>query len=118
MNRNRRMGDAGNQPGLLGHFDLLAIELRRHADSLRTNATTLIRNFPRPIPDDQRLAAGASRTIEAAFTLSPDERDVEPVVEVRVIHRRGPLSAGPASVPWEPRRYDAPPEIEWMRLVR
>lgn len=68
--------------------------------------------------DDRRLAPDAKVTLDVAFTLPPDVGDAEPVVEVRVIHRRGPLSAGPSSIPWEPRRYDAPPEIEWLRVVR
>ena len=69
--------------------------------------------------DDRRLAPDAKVTLEVVFTLPDDvPPDVEPVVEVRVIHRRGPLAKGPSSVPWEPRRYDAPPEIEWLRVVR
>ena len=68
--------------------------------------------------DDRRLAAGASLTFEVAFELPTGVPESEPIVEVRVVHRRGPLATGPASVPWEPRRYDAPPEIEWLRIVR
>ena len=68
--------------------------------------------------DDRRLAAGASVTLDVPFVSVAGSEATEPVVEVRAIHRRVPLVAGPASVPYEPRRYDAPPEVEWLRIVR
>ena len=68
--------------------------------------------------DDRRLAADATVIFEASFELPADAPDVEPIVEARVIHRRAPLATGPSSVPWEPRPYDAPPEVEWLRVVR
>lgn len=68
--------------------------------------------------DDRRLAAGGSVTLDIAFRPHAAAGATEPVVEVRAIHRRVPLADGPASVPYEPRRYDAPPEVQWLRVVR
>jgi hypothetical protein len=68
--------------------------------------------------DDRRLAPDGSVTLEIPFELPEGLRDEPPVVEVRVIHRRMPLDAGPASLPFEPTPLDAPPEVEWERIVR
>ena len=54
-----------------------------------------------------RFAAGADATADAP-----------PVVEIRIVHRRGPIGAGVATTPWAPRPNDAPPEVEWARLER
>lgn len=102
-------GDWRNPPGLvLGVFD-------------RTNGRLASDFWAPPAAsdvDDRRLEPEATRTFEVVFDLPPDAPDVEPVVEVRVIHRRRPLARGPESIPYEPRPYDAAPELLWSRIVR
>ncbi|MDF1701320.1 MAG: hypothetical protein P1V36_09210 [Planctomycetota bacterium] len=61
---------------------------------------------------DERLAPGATRKATCHFEAS----DVEPTIEVRVLHRRGWLPSGTASVPWTVGPNDPAPEILWKRV--
>jgi hypothetical protein len=65
---------------------------------------------------DERLAPGDVRTFRCRFA-GAAESEV-PEVEVQIVHRRGAIGAGPASVPWPVRQFDPPPQTLWMRLVR
>jgi hypothetical protein len=76
-----------------------------------------------PAPEetvDTRLAPGETRTIEVDFVPADGAKDggAAPEVEVRVIHRRGAIGAGPESTPWDLRPYDPAPQTEWTRIVR
>jgi hypothetical protein len=64
---------------------------------------------------DDRLAPGETRTAACRFEAGDGS---EPVVEVRVVHRRGTIGAGPASTPWPVHAYDPMPETPWIRLTR
>jgi hypothetical protein len=66
--------------------------------------------------EDRRLAPGATRALTAWFAPAGEDRGAAPRVEVRVIHRRG--DAGPADTPWPLHVNDAPPQVEWLRIVR
>jgi hypothetical protein len=67
---------------------------------------------------DTRLLPGETRTIEARFVPAGEAAGPAPEVEVRVIHRRGAIGAGPEETPWELRPYDPAPQTEWTRIVR
>ncbi len=71
--------------------------------------------WPKAQVVDERLKPGETRTATCRFERTPG---AEPSVEVRVLHRRGWLPGGPASVPWTVNEYDAPPEVLWMRVVK
>lgn len=64
--------------------------------------------------DDTRLAPGAARTLVVEFAV---EGDAPVEVEVRLVHRRGALGAGPADVAWPVGPYDPPPEMLLLRQV-
>ncbi len=61
---------------------------------------------------DERLAPGEARTAICRFAAS----DKEPTVEVRIVHRRGSLPRGTASVPWTVGPNDPAPEVLWLRV--
>ena len=63
---------------------------------------------------DERLSPGATRRAVCRF--EPGVADTEPVIEVRVIHRRGALPQGAASVGWTIGPNDPPPEMLWWRI--
>jgi hypothetical protein len=67
---------------------------------------------------DRRLAPDETRTVAVAFRPAGEAPGPEPTVEVRVVHRRGPVGAGVETTPWEMRPNDAPPVVEWARIVR
>ena len=67
---------------------------------------------------DTRLLPGETRTIEAAFVPAGEPPGTEPEVEVRVVHRRGAIGAGPHETPWDLRQNDPAPQTEWTRVVR
>jgi hypothetical protein len=103
-------GDWRNPPGTV-------FGVRRSSGGLATPP-----DFYDPPPPaetvDARLAAGATRTVEASFVPVGDGPGEPPEVEVRVIHRRGTLGATAADVPWDLRPNDPPPQVEWLRIVR
>ena len=61
---------------------------------------------------DERLAPGATRKAEVRFAASAKE----PTIEVRILHRRGWLPRGMASVPWTVGTNDPAPEVLWKRV--
>lgn len=63
---------------------------------------------------DERLAPGEGRAALCRFEAS----EAEPTIEVRVIHRRGWLPDGLASVPWTVGRNDPAPTVLWKRVRR
>ncbi len=63
---------------------------------------------------DTRLSPGETRRAVCRFEAT--EGDTEPVIEVRVVHRRGALPGGMASVPWTIRHQDPQPEALWLRV--
>jgi hypothetical protein len=67
---------------------------------------------------DGRLAPGETRRFSVAFLPARPDPAAAPTVEVRVVHRRGPIGRGPQDTPWEMRPNDPPPEVEWARIVR
>jgi hypothetical protein len=67
---------------------------------------------------DERLAPEETRRFTVAFLPAGQGAGPAPTVEVRVVHRRGPIERGPQDVPWEMRPYDPSPEVEWTRVVR
>jgi hypothetical protein len=64
---------------------------------------------------DERLAPGATRAARCTFEVGEGE---EPVVVVRIVHRRGAIGAGPAHTPWKPSFYDEPPEVLWAEVTK
>jgi hypothetical protein len=77
-------------------------------------------DFWQPWPPDQvvdtRLAPGERRSVACRFEATPE--GVEPVVDVRVLHRRAWLPRGAAGVPWTIEPYDPAPETLWRRVIR
>jgi len=65
---------------------------------------------------DTRLSPGETRRARCRFEATPAGR--EPDVEVRILHRRGALPGGAASVPWTLGPYDPQPEVLWQRIRR
>ncbi len=63
---------------------------------------------------DRRLAPGATRRASIRFELGTGEGEF--AAEVRVLHRRGWLTRGAASVPWTIGPNDPPPEVLWWRI--
>ena len=78
---------------------------------LFVGSSLVFRHF---IPDviDERLAPGATRKATCRFEAS----DTEPTIEVRILHRRGWLPSGTASVPWTVGPNDPAPEVLWKRV--
>lgn len=70
--------------------------------------------WPREQLVDLRLAPGETRRALCRFE-SGSGAD-EPVVEVRIVHRRGQLPQGPASVRWTVGPNDPQPEVLWRRI--
>ncbi len=63
---------------------------------------------------DERLAPGETRRAVCRFETPPGGG--EPTIEVRVVHRRGRLPRGLASVPWTLGPNDPQPEVLWWRI--
>ena len=100
-------GDWRNPPGtVLGMLDAQG----RPADFWDPPAAAALR--------DTRLAPDETRRLEVAFVPEATDPAAEPVVEVRVVHRRGAIGEGLATTPWTRRPYDPPPQVEWTRIVR
>lgn len=64
---------------------------------------------------DERLEPQATRVARCVFEADPG---TEPEVVVRVVHRRGELGLGAATMRWSPTLYDEPPEVLWLEVVR
>jgi len=67
---------------------------------------------------DARLRPDEKRTFSVAFSTPEGAPGERPVVELRVVHRRGAIGPGPEATPWDRALYDPPPEVEWLRLLR
>jgi len=72
--------------------------------------------WPRDQVVDTRLEPDETRVAVCRF--EGTQGTVVPAVEVRILHRRGRLAEGAASVPWTLRPYDPPPEVLWARIRR
>jgi hypothetical protein len=103
-------GDWRDPPGIV-------LGVRRRGDVSGAPADFWAPPPPEDLVDD-RLAPEETRRFSVAFLEEGPDPAAPPTVEVRVVHRRGPIGRGPEDTPWEMRPYDPSPEVEWTRVVR
>src|SRR5207244_7955850 len=68
IDRDAGFGDVGDHARRVRDLDLLAVELRRHDDLLRSDRAGLLGNFAGPKLDDERLLVRGERPGDAQIS--------------------------------------------------